>query len=64
MKAEGGPDWQEAVMVDEAIRKARPPYDLFVHPSRQPLALVDLSTPEDNGQMVLWDAECSGICGV
>ena len=64
MKAEGGPDWQEAVQVDGAIRKARPPYDLFVHPSRQPLRLVDLSTPEDNGQMVLWDAECSGICGV
>ena len=64
MRAEGGPNWQEAIQVDEAIRKARPPYDLFVHPSRQPLALVDLSTPEDNGQMVLWDAECSGICGV
>jgi 3'-phosphoadenosine 5'-phosphosulfate sulfotransferase (PAPS reductase)/FAD synthetase len=62
-------DWQEAVAVDEAIRKARPPYDLFVHPSRKPLADVDLRTAEEKGQLALWDAhtwdaECSGICGV
>ena len=64
MKVQNGADWREAVSVDEAIRKVRPPYDLFVHPSRMPLSLVDFSTPEDHGQMSLWDAECSGICGV
>lgn len=57
-------DWQEAVEVDRAIRKARPPYDLFVHPSRKPLEDVDLRTAEEKGQMSLWDNECSGICGV
>jgi hypothetical protein len=57
-------DWQEAVSVDEAIRHARPPYDLFVHPARKPLIDVDLRTMEEKGQMSLWDAECSGICGV
>jgi hypothetical protein len=57
-------DWAEAVAVDEAIRKARPPYDLFVHPSRKPLVEVDLRTAEEKGQLSLWDDECSGICGV
>lgn len=57
-------DWNNAVEVDRAIRKARPPYDLFVHPSRKPLEDVDLRTEQEKGQLSLWDAECSGICGV
>lgn len=57
-------DWAEAVEVDRAIRKARPPYDLFVHPSRKPLEDVDLRTAEEKGQLSLWDNECSGVCGV
>jgi len=57
-------DWKEAVTVDRAIRKVRPPYDLFVHPSRKPLEDVDLRTLEEMGQMSLWDQECSGVCGV
>jgi hypothetical protein len=57
-------DWNEAVMVDIMIRKARPPYDLFVHPSRKPLAEVDFRTLQEKGQLELWDDECSGLCGV
>lgn len=57
-------DWQEATEVDRAIRKVRPPYDLFIHPSRKPLEDVDLRTAEEKGQLSLWDNECSGICGV
>lgn len=57
-------DWQEAIDVDRAIRKAYPPYDLFVHPSRCPLEEVDLRTETEKGQLSLWDAECSGVCGV
>lgn len=57
-------DWRAAVEADRAIRKARPPYDLFVHPSRKPLEDVDLRTAEERGQMRLWDEECSGLCGV
>jgi hypothetical protein len=57
-------DWAEAVAVDQAIRQTRPPYDLFVHPSRKPLEEVDLRTAEEKGQLSLWDEECSGICGV
>lgn len=57
-------DWQEAIMVDRAIRKARPPYDLFVHSSRKPLEDVDLRTDIQRGQLSLWDEECSGLCGI
>lgn len=57
-------DWQEAVSVDRAIRKARPPYDLYVHPSRKPLEEVDFRTEQERGQLSLWDEECSGLCGV
>ena len=64
MKANGGEDWQKAVEVDEAIRSVRPPYDLFLHPARIPLVDVDLRSEQDKGQLSLWDAECSGICGV
>lgn len=64
MKRENGDDWRKAVAVDEAIRKVRPPYDLFVHSARIPLVDVDLSTPEDHGQLrLLDDTPCdSGYC--
>lgn len=67
MASEGGPDWQKAIEIDRAIRKVRPPYDLFVHSSRKPLDALDLRTPQEKGQLELWanwDAECTGICGV
>lgn len=35
----------------------------FLHAARVPLDEVDLSTPEDHGQLS-WDAECEGMCGV
>lgn len=57
-------DWKEATEVDNAIRNARPPYQLFVHPSRKPLEDVDFRTLEEMGQMRLWDEECTGLCGV
>lgn len=57
-------DWHEAIRVDSLIRSARPPQDLYLHPSRKPLGEVDLRTEEERGQMSLWDEECTGICGV
>jgi hypothetical protein len=57
-------DWQEAISIDRAIRKARPPYELFIHPSRKPLEEVDFRTLEEMGQMRLWDEECTGLCGI
>lgn len=57
-------DWAEAVGVDEAIRKVRPPFDLYLHPARIPLVDVDLRSEQDRGQLSLWDNECDGVCGV
>lgn len=64
IKVNGNGDWQKAVAVDQSVRKARPPHDLYVHQSRIPLEEVDLRTPEERGQLSLWDNECSGVCGV
>lgn len=57
-------DWEEAVTVDRAIRRAYPPHEIFVHPARVPLEDVDLRTTEEKGQLSLWDNECSGVCGI
>lgn len=57
-------DWKNAVEHDRAIRKGRPPFDLFVHPSRKPLEEIDFRTAEEKGQLPLWDTECSGMCGL
>lgn len=64
LKQSGNGDWTKAVEIDRAIRKARPPYDLFVHPARIPLEEVDLRTMQEKGQLSLWDEECTGYCGV
>lgn len=36
----------------------------YLHPSRMPLKQVDLSTPEDHGQLNMFGNECEGLCGV
>ena len=68
LKRAGGDDWNIALEVDAAIRDARPPFQLFVHPARVPL--VDaVRIPEDDGyaqpSMFDDDAGCdSGYCFV
>lgn len=67
LKRENGPDWADAVKVDEVIRDKRPPYDLFVHSSRMPL-IEAVKIAEDFGyeQLDLFDdqdSQCdSGYC--
>ena len=56
-------DWQKAVKIDNLIRKARPPYDLFVCDQRKPLEECDFSTQEDAGQLTFDFCE-SGHCWV
>lgn len=65
LKRAGGSDWHTAVDIDTAIRHVRPPYDLFVHPSRTPLEKA-VSIPEDSGmlQANLLDECDSGYCFV
>jgi len=63
MKAENGVDWQKAVMVDEAIRDARPPFALYVHADRIPL--TEIKSEQDKGQLDLFASEeCNGVCFV
>lgn len=64
LKESGNGDWHKAVEVDGRIRKVRPPFDLFIHPSRIPIADVDFRTVQERGQLSLWDEECEGVCGV
>lgn len=58
--------WADAVAIDEAIRKPARGLkaEQFMHRSRIPLALVDLSTLEDHGQLNMFNNECEGMCGV
>jgi hypothetical protein len=67
LKRWGGSDWATALAADEEIRLARPPYALFIHPARIPLAkAVDI--PEDHGYVQTgFDPEgrCDeGVCWV
>lgn len=59
-------EWADAIAFDEAIRRGLPGLTrpAFVHDSLRPLAEVDLSTPEDHGQVNLFENECEGMCGV
>lgn len=58
--------WDEAIAIDEQIRNGvrGTTEKLYLHRSLIPLKEVNLSTPEENGQLGLWDSECEGMCGV
>ncbi len=59
--------WADAVEVDRLMRLNGPVRGMtqleYMHRSCVPLAEVDLSTPEDHGQISFLD-ECEGMCGV
>ena len=59
-------EWQDAVAFDAAVRSSLPRVhgEVFLHRQMIPLSEVDLSTPEDRGQLSLFDQECEGFCGV
>lgn len=66
---DGSPaDWNLAVDVDRRLREpahvARLGGMMYAHRSKVPLPQVDLSTPEDHGQLNLFIDECEGMCGV
>jgi hypothetical protein len=58
-------EWQRSIELDRAIRH-QPGFrgEQFMHAQRVPLDEVDLSTPEDRGQLDLFLNECEGMCGV
>lgn len=58
-------EFQDAVEVDRAIRN-QPGMrsQQFMHKSLKPLDQVDLSTPEERGQLSMYLNDCEGMCGV
>jgi hypothetical protein len=58
-------EFADAIIVDRAIRH-QPGFrgQQFMHRSLKPLDQVDLSTPEERGQLNLFLNECEGMCGV
>lgn len=57
-------DWDQAVAYDIEMRDKRPPFKIFLHPSRRPLDSIDFRTEEEKGQTTFWDQECQGMCGI
>lgn len=57
-------EWAEVVGFDAAVRRVPGIRgETFVHAARVPLPMVDLSVPEDRGQLSFL-ADCEGLCGV
>jgi 3'-phosphoadenosine 5'-phosphosulfate sulfotransferase (PAPS reductase)/FAD synthetase len=54
-------EWEETVRIDREIRAKGK--NQYMHRSCKPLDEVDLTTPEDHGQMNFL-SECEGMCGV
>lgn len=56
--------WARALEVDAAIRTGLPGLrgEAFLHRQRVPLAEVDLTTPEDRGQLVLGQCDAGAGC--
>jgi len=59
-------DWNDVVEVDQALRNGGRGMRAkqFMHAKRIPIEDVDLSTPEERGQLNLFLNECEGMCGV
>ena len=72
LRDESPDEFADAVALDAAIRPGfksrlegeRSTGGLFLHRSLEPLDQVDLSTPEDRGQLNMFGNECEGMCGV
>lgn len=64
-RAQSPSEFADTVAIDLQIRDQFPAKgQQFMHPSCQPLDLVDLSTPAEQGQGNLFNNECEGMCGV
>lgn len=65
MKNNAKSDFDDAVFVDGIIRKSHGMLaQKYLHRDCVPLDEVDLSTPEDHGQVNMFREECAGMCGV
>lgn len=63
LKAHGNGDWSKAVEIDEQLRYARPPYELYLHSSKKPLREIGDGI-DAQPELDLTGEECSGVCFV
>jgi hypothetical protein len=58
-------EWADVIEVDRAIRN-QPGMnrEQFMHRSLRPIDEVDFSTPEERGQINMFENECEGMCGL
>ncbi len=65
MRLEAPAEFADAVRFEREVQKRHTGLEglPFLHASRVPLDRVDLSSPEDHGQLT-FDAECDGLCGL
>ena len=56
-------EWADAVAFDASMRYDRIDGQAYLHRSLVPLPLVDLRTPQDRGQLDLFDDVSDGECG-
>jgi len=56
--------WKQAIDFERALQEARVSAVPYLHRSCVPLNEVDLRTDADHGQLMLWQNECEGMCGV
>lgn len=59
----------DAVAFDESLRSASESDEVmrsvpYLHPSCKPLDQIDFRSDVERGQLLLWDDECEGMCGV
>jgi hypothetical protein len=62
MRANRPAEFADAVAFDAAVRTLPRNREGFLHASRQPLELVNLKTPEERGQVSMFEEECQGVC--
>lgn len=67
MKQDRPQEFEDAIQFDRSLRSADGVVDVdgecYLHRLAIPLEDVDLSIPEDHGQINMFNAECEGICG-
>ena len=56
-------EWADAVAFDAAMRYDRIDGKAYLHRSLMPLPMVDLRTPQDRGQIEMFDDVSDGECG-
>ena len=60
LKAQGGPDWDKAVMIDNAIRRGRPNHDLYIHQKPLPIEQAVVIPQDQGAEQLEMDIPCHG----